>query len=109
MQDHVSEGAEIAFVQHALDGFKDECDFAAAAECLFIGEIVRVFGFADPRYWKLAALDPAHVVRVLLGSDEFIVTAPNKVEEIVQKFCDIGGADEIIQAQLANVATQKDP
>src|SRR5215469_4712043 len=44
-QDLMAECAKIFFSQHALDGFKDECNFPASSQSFFVGYLVGVFGF----------------------------------------------------------------
>ena len=47
--DHVAEGAEVLFAEHALDLGEDAGDFVAAAEDFFVGQSSGFFGFGHAR------------------------------------------------------------
>src|SRR5450631_1347204 len=108
-ENHMAKGAQITLPQHALHGFENRCDFAAAAQGFFIGNLVNVFGPDDPGNGKLAALDPMHIFRVLPRPDQFILAAAHEFKQVVEKLGYVGRAYKMIQLQLADVLPQKDP
>src|ERR1700756_2987298 len=96
-QNLVPEGPQVPFTKHALDSFKDERDFAATAERFLFGKTVCVFRLADAGRRNFTALDALHILRVLLRPDQFIVTAANEIEKVIQEFGDVSRTDEIVQ------------
>ncbi len=106
-RDHVAEGAEILFLQPALHGGEDAGDLAAAAQNL--GILEDVLGFHDARHGNFAAFQALDVSRVFFGRDQFVVAAADELQQVVQELGNVGGADVVLEMQLANAAAQVDP
>ncbi len=103
----MAESAEILFVQPAFHGGEYAGDLAAAAEDFFVfkGDL----GFDDARDGDFFALQALHVLGVLFGRDQFVVTAADEIQQVVQELGNIGGADVVLETQFANAATEVDP
>src|SRR5262249_8238934 len=74
-----------------------------------VGELIGILRFADARNAQLSALQAVDIAGILLRSNEFILAAPQKVQEIVEKLAHIGGAHKMLQMQLADSLAQLDP
>jgi hypothetical protein len=74
-----------------------------------LAEFLNVFGLRNPRNWQFAIFEPTNVAVVVLGSDQFVVTAADKVEQVVQELGDVSRAHEIVQSQFAEILAQKNP
>src|ERR1700680_186122 len=97
IRDHVSEGAQVVLLQHALDGGKYVGDFLAASDDLFVGQIIGVFGFAHLGNRDLTALKPVYVGGVFLGVHQIVLAASHETEKIKQKLADVGRTHEVLQ------------
>ena len=101
--------AEVAFAQHALDRFKYKSYLAAAPQNLFIAQFLSVFGFADAWDRQFAAFDTANIFGILLWTYKFVVAAPSKFQQVIEKLSGVGGANVVVQSQIADVTAEKDP
>ena len=106
-RDHVAEGTEILFLQPALHRREHAGDLAAAAQNLLVLEC----DFRLHNTWDrdFLAFEAIHVLGVFFRRDQFVVTAADKIEQIVQKLADVGGADVVLEMQFANAAAKVDP
>src|ERR1700722_12695483 len=106
-RDHVAERSQAIFFQPAFHRFKHAGDFAASAKHLGIVQLV--FRLGDPRDGQLAALQPGYILRIFFRSDQLVVAAAEKAEQIAQKLADIGGTNKMLQMQLGDATAQIDP
>ena len=106
-RDHMAEGAQVVFLQHALDDGKDAGDFPAAAEDFLVGEYV--FRLADTGDRQLTTADATNVVTVFFRADHLVLTSPHEVDQVIEKLGDISGTNEVVEMELANAAAKVNP
>ena len=104
---HMAESAEIFFGEPALHGGEYAGDLAATAQHL--GVVENILGFRDAGDGNFPTLEALDVLGVFFRRDQFIVTAADEIQQVVQELGNIGGADVMFQAQFADAAAQVDP
>src|ERR1700731_923375 len=107
-RNHVAEGAEILFLQHALNGCEHRGDLMAASHYFFVRNRADILRFGHARNGQLPAIDLLNVFRILLRADEFVVTAPDEVQEVVEKLADVGSPYEVVETKLSNPLAQEE-
>ncbi len=105
--DHVAEGAKIFFGEPALHRGEYAGNLAAAAE--HFGVVENVLGSRHAWDGNFLALEAFDVVGILFGRDQFVVTAADEIQQVVQELGDVGGANVMFEPQVANAAAQVDP
>src|SRR5436190_10002797 len=105
----MAERAQVTLLQHPLNRLEDERNFPAAAERLFIGDLIRVFGFANPGNRQLSSFNAADVLGILLGTDQLILATSDELEQVIQKLGSVGGTNVVVQTQLTEIAAKKNP
>ena len=109
MRDHLAEGAQVVLSQHALDGSEHPGDLLAASHHFLMAELGRVLRLAHSRDVQLATTDTTDVFGILLRLHQFVLAAAHEIEQVEEELADVGGADEVIEVQLPDAATQVDP
>ena len=48
-------------------------------------------------------------MRVIGGTDQFVVASAHEFEQAVEELADVGGADKVLEAKVADAAAQENP
>src|SRR5580698_3536344 len=107
--DHMAEGAEILFTEHAFNLGEHTRDFTAAVEDFLVGKSGCLLGLADARNRQFAALHPLDVMSVFSRPHQLVLTAAHEVEKVVEEFADIGRNHEMLQIEVAETFSEKNP
>src|SRR5437764_14394842 len=105
----MAERAQVTLLQHPLNRLEDKCNFPAAAERFFIGDLIRVFGLANAGNRQLSSFNAVNVPGILLRADQLILAASDELKQVIQKLGSVGGTNVIVQPQLAEIAAKKNP
>jgi len=108
-RNHVTEGAEVVFGEHAFNSGKDVGDFTATPQHFFIGKRQSIFRLRHSGDRQFLALEAADVFSVLFGTNKFVLAATHEVEQVIEKLTHLGSPDEIVQVQLANTFSEINP